>query len=280
MSNQCAVWDITASFERNTVQFVKDLLKKIGKKWAFQVEKGRQSGYEHHQIRVSLFKKLRFDELNKWLVELELEGYHLSQTSTNATKGEPFYVMKEDTRMDGPWTDRDKEPIPPTRTVKKVDEMGLRPWQNSLLNEVDGWDDRHIWCVIDNKGNNGKTALMEWVYSKGYGMVVPPFNKMEDIMQFCMSFPHTLYLIDMPRAMKKKHLFDMYAGIEQLKDGKIYDKRYKGTFKWQERPNIVVFTNSAPKARYLSFDRWNLRCIEEDQTLGVFNYPVRPIATD
>lgn len=278
MPGECAVWDITASFDRNSKELITEILKKIGKKWTFQIEKGHNTGYVHYQIRVSLYKKKTFNMMKAWLDELDMEGYHLSQTSTNATKGPPFYVMKEDTRIEGPWSDTDPQARPMTKTATKVEENGLRPWQNDLLMEADGYDDRHIWCVIDKRGNNGKGALCKWMYSKGYAMIVPPFQKMEDIVQFCISHPSKLYLIDMPRAMKKKHLYDMYSGIEALKDGYLYDKRYKGTFHLIDEPNIIVFTNTQPKMRYLSADRWNLRCVNEDQTLGVFRYPVRPIA--
>ena len=57
----------------------------------------------------------------------------------------------------------------------------------------------------------------------------------------------------------------MYSAIEMLKDGKVYDTRYKGKELRMERPRIIVFTNTPPKVRYLSKDRWNFWTIKDKQ---------------
>ena len=87
--------------------------------------------------------------------------------------------------------------------------------------------------------------------------------------------PAKLYLIDMPRAMKKKKLNSLYSGIEQLKNGFMYDLRYHGKFRAIDDPNIIVFTNTPPKMSYLSADRWVLWEVVDKQLKSFhFKYAV------
>lgn len=265
-----------------TVEFMKSVFKTIAKKWTFQLERGEESteknpdGYLHHQCRISLFKKTTENAVKTLLFQHDVTGFRVSHTSNEACKGEPFYCMKEQTRVEGPWSDRDKE-RKLTRTAKKLQDQGLLPWQNSLFLEVDDYDDRCIHIVIDVRGNRGKGAFCKYAYCKGWGSIVPPFEKMEDVVQFCMSQPNEkLYIIDMPRSMPKKALASFYAGVETLKDGYLYDKRYHGKFMLIDEPNIIVFTNRAPKKMYLSLDRWKMWTITDEDELVPYVYPVRP----
>ena len=59
----------------------------------------------------------------------------------------------------------------------------------------------------------------------------------------------------MPRAMPKWHLAEFYAGLESIKNGCAYDKRY--SFKKQRfnRPQILVFSNQMPYFKMLTQDR-------------------------
>lgn len=267
---QCATWDITISAEDQDSDYVQQVFRKLCKKWTFQLERGEQrternpDGYLHHQCRVSFHKKAVRNSVVAMLLE-ELDNFKVTPSSNNSQKGEAFYCMKEQTRVDGPWTDRDVV-MPALRTIKKMEECGLKPWQNDLLWQVDKYDDRRIHVIIDKSGNSGKTSLMKYVYVKKLGMLVPPMNCMEDLVQFCMNFPNKpLYVIDMPRSMPKKHLASMYAGIETIKSGILYDKRYQGRFMLMDEPNVVVCTNVEPKSKYLSVDRWKLWTIVDEE---------------
>ncbi|AYP28945.1 MAG: replication-associated protein [Cressdnaviricota sp.] len=271
---QCATWDITADAGRNPAPFLIGTFKEFCKKWAFQTEEAPTTGWLHQQCRISLHKKTTESCVVKLLTAKDVEGFHVTPTSSNACKGAPFYVMKDETRIEGPWTDKDIEPIPSTRTSRKLDEEGLLPWQNQLMLEATGYNDRQIHCVIDKEGDHGKGALCKWCYVHGYACLVPPFNSPGDLIQFVNSRPVSeLYMIDMPRAMPKKYLNDLYTGIETLKDGYIYDKRYRGQFKLIDEPNIIVFTNTPPKRGYLTANRWKMWTIRDNE-LEVYTYPV------
>jgi hypothetical protein len=60
----------------------------------------------------------------------------------------------------------------------------------------------------------------------------------------------------MPRGMKKDKLGDFYSGIEVIKNGVAYDKRYTAKKIRFNRPRIFVFTNTLPELNLMSKDRW------------------------
>ena len=79
------------------------------KKLSFQKERG-VNGYEHFQIRVSFGAKLRLAQAVAKFKSIV--GYHAHATITSgaACKGD-FYVTKEDTRIEGPWSEKDFERV-------------------------------------------------------------------------------------------------------------------------------------------------------------------------
>lgn len=173
--------------------------------------------------------------------------------------------VKSQTKVDGPWSD--KEYGAPQEPLDDVEQMTtLYPWQQTLINKTEKHDTRSIHVVIDPKGYKGKSSFSRYITWHKLGSLVPPMNCAEDILQFCMCIKkQKRYIIDMPRAMPKKHLQAMYAGIESLKNGVLYDKRYKGVLKLINHPNIIVFTNQYPDKRQLSRDRWRLWSIKDNQ---------------
>jgi len=268
----CCVFDVTISESENLILLVKTIFQKNCKKWTFQTERGEKTGYVHYQCRISFCKKKTLPAAKTFLLAAGLKKFKISISSTNSLKGEAFYCLKEDTRIDGPWTDQDEKRDPKTVTVLRLDQKGLMEWQGDLLDKVLGdnfeprWDDRTIHVVYDPVGNKGKTAFCEYMHSYRYGTVIPAMFQMEDIVQFAMCRPVArCYVIDLPRAMDKKNLGSMFAGIEMLKNGQLYDKRYKGVFKWIERPNVIVFTNCLPDRQFFSADRWKIWCVRNKE---------------
>jgi len=258
MTSQLATWDFTISCEKfpDKNELFK-LLSSWCKKWVFQQEKGESSGYLHWQGRVSLIKKKRENEIIKII---PIPG-KWSPTSNKVHEGQNFnYVMKADTRVDGPWSDQDYiEPPILTRQLVKFMEDELRPWQTELESLIQEEDDRSIKLVIDKEGNSGKSIFSEYLEYKGLTYEIPPFRLMEDIMQCAMCVRRQkCYIIDMPRALKKDKLSEFYSGLECLKNGVCYDKRYSFKKRRMDRPQVVVFTNRDPCWGYMSLDRWEI----------------------
>lgn len=184
--------------------------------------------------------------------------FHLSITSS-ANRTNFFYVMKEETRIDGPWKDDDPEPpyIPRQCRVKE-----WRPWQSQLIQILSVWDPRTIHIVYDPRGNIGKSIFITYMGASRCACQIPPINDFKDLMRMVMDMPKLpTYLIDMPRAMNKDKLYQFYSGIETIKSGYAYDDRYSFKYEYFDSPQICVFTNTLPDENLLSKDRWRIWCI-------------------
>jgi len=266
---QCAVYDFTVAADNVGLSDMHSNLRALCKAYVFQLERGEQKseehpdGYLHYQGRLSLYKKMQLIPAAN-LLRAKGRNFHLTHSSKESLKGPSFYCMKEFTRVSGPWTENDyKERPPMTRRLQKIFDQGLYPWQKQLKALVEPYDDRNIHLVIDTSGNNGKSSFTEYMEYEDLAYEIPPQRLMEDIMSTAMSIPpQKCYMIDMPRAMKKEKLSDFYSGIESLKNGVMYDKRYRFKKRRIECPQIIVFTNSQPNLEYLSRDRWRIHTID------------------
>lgn len=260
----CYVWDFTYPCEKmEREKFIKYLLGYC-KKFTFQIEKGEETGYLHYQGRFSLIKKKRKNEL----IELIDKNFHISET-VKKNIDEYFYILKEHTKVDGPWTEKDK-PIYIPRQIREIKE--LYPWQKKIIEMSKIWDTRIINCIYDIKGNNGKSILCTYMGVYNLGKKIPFCNNYKDLMRIVMNMPkQRCYLMDMPRAINKDNLNQLYSGIETIKDGYAYDDRYHFKDEHFDCPNIFVFTNTLPDFKYLTRDRWKIWNIK-DNDLKISNW--------
>lgn len=258
VTNACCVYDFTLFDDISTMD-VRQSLKDLCKKYCFQKEQGSESGTIHYQGRISLKIKKRQNELIKLLKDKNWEKFHISITS-NENKGNNFYVSKEETRLEGPFTDENDIYIP--KDIRQVQE--LRPWQNDLRNMLKEYDERTVDIVFDKQGNIGKSTLVRYMMLYDDAELLPFCNDYKDIMRMSYDIgPKKTYLIDMPRAINKEKLYQFFAGIETLKSGYCYDDRYKFTRRLFDRPRICVFTNVEPDKKLLSKDMWKTWTIED-----------------
>lgn len=246
--NACCTYDFTASGKNWNKESIKTVLKAHTKSWCFQEEKG-ETGYVHFQGRFSLKIKKRLSECAKLLKT----DWHLSITSEE-NRNNNFYVCKEDSRIDGPWKDTDIITYIP-RQVREIEQ--LYEWQQQVVDDAVTWDKRHINIILDPTGNNGKSILKTYIGCHGIGRSIPFTNDYRDMMRMVMDTDKkSLYIIDIPRALRKDQLFQFFSGIESLKDGYAYDDRYTFRECYFDCPNIWVFMNTKPETEYLSKDRW------------------------
>lgn len=229
---------------------VKEWCKNYCKKWVFQSEACPTTGRQHFQGRVSLIVRKRFSEVLKIKDGLDMD---LSLTSTEGSKSFS-YVMKKETRLNGPWADND--PVPPYIPRQIRDICDLWSWQEDVVRKLKDWDTRHINVVI-TAGNDGKSTLLGYIRAHQLGRVLPSVNDSKDMLRMVCDMPTSnAYLFDMPRAMTKDKLFGFYSAIETIKDGYAYDDRYRFVEKSFDCPNIWIFTNKKPDENLLTRDRW------------------------
>ena len=103
-------------------------LNEWAKKWAFQLEKCPTTDRLHLQGRMSLIKKLRPDEL---IAQCDWRA-DFRPTCSTVHKGCKFnYVMKAQTRVEGPWIDTEyEEPPVLTRQLVAFQDKVKYPWRH------------------------------------------------------------------------------------------------------------------------------------------------------
>lgn len=269
-NKQLYLWDFTLTNQHDLdVNTLKANLCGSCKKWAFQLETG-ETGFIHWQGRLSLLKKKRLNELRNFFKDNypAWDGVHWSPTANNNTTNFN-YVMKDDTRTDGPWTDKDEIKFD-TLQLKIFKKYEMYKWQTSLHGMATSYNDRCIDLIYDINGNSGKSIFAEYLEYEGIAEEIPPFRLMDDIFQWVCSRPtKKCYIVDLPRGMKKDKLADFYAGIEVIKNGVAYDKRYSAKKKRFDRPRIFVFTNTLPAFNLMSIDRWVVWKIKNNELIEI-----------
>lgn len=263
--NQLNVFDFTASCETNSKEQVIAVLNKWSKLWAFQQEQGNKDGYLHWQGRFSTKVKIRL----LTLVKKMKQNWHLSITS-GENINDFDYVTKDFTRVDGPWHSTD-QPLYIPRQVREMDE--LRPFQRTIVDSAQQFDSRTINIVYDTVGNNGKSMLAMYIRCHKIGGKITYTNDYRDLMRYICDTPKKpLYIIDIPRAIKKEHMYNFFAALEEIKNGYAYDDRYHFKEAIFDSPQLWVFMNTLPDETYLSRDRWKVWSINDNYELELINF--------
>lgn len=265
-------YDITHWNMETSVDEVKSVLSKYAKSWVFQVERGHEEDGKdeaklHYQIRVSLKKKVRLQGLISIMSGIPtMKGCHVSATTTGVFEGGAFdYVMKEDTRVEGPWKDLDKA-IAPVVIPKQIRNIVLKPFQKTVVEKLKAEPhNREINVIVDRRGGAGKGILRDYLVFNELVTSPPAHSKVEDMMAWALAFgkDKNAYMFDIPRAREKEDKkkkasasLELWRGMEVIKDGRCYDKRYKPQQRLDSRPHVWVLTNDWPPLKMLSADRW------------------------
>lgn len=145
----------------------------------------------------------------------------------------------------------------PTSPLEKYKELKLRTWQADVVETFEKQDERRILVIVDKQGGNGKSYLSRYMEATGKADVCPVISdEYNDYSAYCLDNPCKGYVFDLPRATSIKRRSAMWMGIEQIKNGLLYEKRYKPRKLWIEPPKVLVFTNDDIPWEMLSADRW------------------------
>lgn len=275
---QCMVWDFRANGDMFTEEELRKHLGSIAKQWVFQLEKGETTGYIHWQGRMTLFKVRRKSELMSLMAKIGMAvpNYLEPTTTVEAGRRSFSYVMKADTRIDGPFTDKDQAAYIP----RQYRDITLYPCQKQIIDSKDVFDFRVVDCIVDPEGCNGKSTLAAIADLK-YGCIdLPWINDADkliaslcDILIAKQQRDPGIIFVDMPRACQKEKLGQLYSAIEQIKKGKVWDMRNNYKYWWFDSPRVWVFTNAWPVLSCLTMDRWRFWGIEQDTKTLYRIYP-------
>lgn len=280
MTNQVCNYDLTImeSTEHGVLPWesLDEWAEELFKYWAFQLEEGATEGYRHFQFRGSLKQKKRLHEMIA-MVQSEFPTAHVSITSKQMIGNYKYCTTtdKSGKRVAGPWGN--KAPIEEQSNCEgTAGYVPIRfrkqpiwsPMQQSIIDKCKTLaDDRSVNCIVNPGGKMGKTFIAMFLQVHGIGTYVPQFENAKELMRLCFAMPKKgIYFIDLPRATSKSNECALYAGIEQLKAGLVYDDRYKYRQVIFEPPHVFVFTNHEPDQTMLTGDRWKIMRVQTENS--------------
>ena len=255
-----------------------NLIRPLFKKWVFQLERCPTTRKLHYQGRGSLFKKKRHPELCILLNQTQLRGMDVSESSTNSTQAEVFYALKYDTQVEGPWSDTTwKAPQYIPRQYRGLIDR-THPWQTTVLDSRNEFNDRVVNLVIDASGNNGKSTVAALAALHHGALDLPPIGDHKELLQVVTDVliareerEPGLVFVDLPRSVTLdcKRLAPFMVAIEQIKKGHVCDVRNRYREWWFDSPAIWVFVNHPPELKFMSKDRWKLWRINAKKELVI-----------
>jgi len=274
-------FDLTMTDKDNlNYKLIKLVLLDISKHFIFQKEMGKEikdgheHGFVHWQIRLKTKIPMRTTALVKKLKGTVLEGSHISPTSKDVHLSNDFnYVMKEETKIEGPWSDLPEELmkgyIPPQCRIDN-----WRPWQQQALDLFEQHPGRIINVLVQKKGNKGKSTFGLTCLVRGLTEYVPCVTDSKDMVQmlYCLPTAKT-YIINLTKSVAKQNLEGFFDAVETLKDGMIYDFRNKFKRRIIATPHVFIMTNTLPKKSLTSVDRWRLWTIDINDNLIPYIVP-------
>ena len=158
---------------------------------------------------------------------------------------------------------------------RKVGNVELKPWQESLLKYVQQPHDREIIWVVGKDGNEGKSWFQKYVKSVfGTRRVVTGIDikannaSIFQALRKCPIVTADIFLFNIGKSMKK---FDRinYDALEQMKDGEPFASRYNSQQLKIRVPNVVmVFSNSPPNVNELAKVRFRVFNINNNELEG------------
>lgn len=230
------------------------------KQYIYQLEKGA-GGLFHWQGYIRLDRKQRIrrtqfiKEMNPLLPGIQLRPAH----DESALKS---YSMKDDTRVDGPYMDRQQAP------VYKGEDLPtkLLPWQEDLREYLLGpVNEREIVWIYDEEGNIGKSKFCKYMKFHHDMPTLHYMNERDMEHRIVQKAGKKAYLVDLTRAKPAAvGTQDLYVTLESLKNGDVSSGKYEGGDPSFLPPHVVVFANITPKPGLMSLDRYTIvNCKEE-----------------
>jgi hypothetical protein len=224
--------------------------------WIFQKEKGDETGLVHFQCYIKMREKNHLQTMINKVQKAGLAGGHVQICSTNGREALKEYSMKDDTRIDGPWTSKQKA------VKRKACTVALCPWQEKMFKHFAEKEagPRSIWWIYDETGNSGKDFLtQQLVECLGWESIAAGYKA--DMLNCLVSGnPHAPgFFINIPRSTGKYDFKELAGFVELAKALTITSLKYKSETIKRDKPAwILVTANQRPDKKWWSADR----CVE------------------
>lgn len=236
-------------------------------KFVYQVERCPTTNRLHYQGHINLKTKLRCDTFRQQIIDLMPLVYTRPSSKAGEAEAE-FYCLKEETRVAGPWAD--KEHIFPDWSNLTEPSDWMIPLKDILLGPM---EDRYIYWVWEEEGCTGKSHFATWMEVK-HNIIGLGLGKAADNFYAVSELPRRGYIFDIPRTLPNSFDWaEVYMSLEKIKDRNFLSTKYKPKkVLLPVIPHIIVFSNYPPKKEALSKDRWKVFKIVEKQLQQDFTY--------
>lgn len=231
-------------------------------KFIYGLEVGIE-GTEHLQGYFECDKRVKLSTIKNW--GGIFAKMHLEPAKGNR-KQNVAYCTKEDGQKWGNIKSRK------ARILERYEGVEWRPWQKDILEIMEApADPRKVHWVYDPKGNAGKSFLMKYIHCKwkviiGDGKYADVMNQLKEWVEANEDEDPDAVIVDVPRSHAA---YFQVRTLEKLKDGLVYSGKYEGgVIELVEPMRAIVFANTLPVLDTLSADRWDIREIRADGTLG------------
>jgi hypothetical protein len=257
-------------------------LQKFFNKYAdqaiFQIEEGKQKKNKHIQgiFILSCYRKSKkvtfklFEQNFKNTAGLTLSPVHDRLALES-------YVQKEDGRIAGPYYAGNKQVY-----NEEMATIPLRKWQKDLFDLITGPDqeklkDRIVIWVEDPQGRAGKSWFQKWLRCGQRKIQTRnlPIDRSDRLAAAINIIAKTTsidaYCFDLTRTKGfDQHYEDLFNTVEHIKNGMVISC-WRGIYEEAlfSPPIVLLFSNREvePFVRYLSYDRWKVFTIDENQNL-------------
>jgi len=258
---------------------LKKFLNNITEICVFQLECGSVKHKEHYQGAFTLVgPRLSKKQLLEQFQEIFSNVSGLTLSKTYDSKAAIKYASKIESRVKGPFYVGQKE-----NYSEEYASMNLRQWQKELFEFIlvnknnPIIRERKIIWVEDNKGCTGKSRFQKWLRLGQRDIIARklPVSSVERLISAVTKLTREqevdLLMINLTKTKgQNQSLEDMFAAIEDIKDGFIVDTMYgKYIEAIFESPLILVFTNEKLDEHIskLSADRWLRLYINSDYSI-------------
>jgi len=235
-------------------------------KWIYQLENTRDAERNnyHYQGFGHLKQKRRPASIKSLAISLngQLNGIEMSAASTAGIQALKSYVLKNDTRVRGPYSDG---------STYIGDDLIVRlyPWQEEIKTQLAARpDDRTINVVVDGRGNTGKSAFCKYMCFH-HKVPVLGWGKTGDLLHLVSKMPNRhAYIFDLSRTKPQDWgRDDISSAMEGIKNGLFMNTKYECSQVVMKTPHLWVFTNHVPNLSSMSRDRWKIWRIHNHRLL-------------
>lgn len=272
------VWTLTTEHNMalSDVGLVIEFLERYCKHWCIGIYMRKSCGRRIMVCNISLRNKMREGTLSGYFSECILTGAiilpcvwgaadkhffaaftHYLEEELELTDG--LYSSVQNTRLAMPWQ------------VRRIAEAATwYPWQKQLMNNcATGREDREVNILVDTEGSQGKTMVTMYLACIGIAARIPLLRDATALSQSVMNRPTMkAYFFDIPRDVKSYQASNIFAFIEELKNGHVCDPRYHYRERYMDSPVVWVLTNWWPDPKMLTKNRWRYWAIVDVHVEG------------